>query len=417
MRLGLIFRLFQGAAAIQRKRMFLTVMAIAWGTVAIVLLLAVGEGLKRSMTRGTRGLGEGIAVIWPGETSKDYAGFPAGRPVRLRAEDAAFLVESIPEIGFASGEMNRWGTRFSFGGKDLNKKVTGVQPGFGEMRYMIPQEGGRFLDRLDHEQKRRVIFLGDGVKEDFFGDEPAVGKTILVAGVPFKVIGVMVHKQQMSMYGGPDANQGFIPLSTFETMFSQPFLNELVYKPARPGLMEVAERRVAEILGGKYRFDPEDERALPTWNTQRSQAGQAKMNLGIEIFLGMIGGLTLLIGGVGVANIMFATVKQRSREIGIQMAVGARRAWILGPLVLESSALTALGGVVGLGIGMVLVKVLGYFQSRSDSMAFRMMGEPTFSLPLVLVTIAILGVIGFFSGYFPARRATAIQPAAVLRDE
>ncbi len=417
MRLGLIFRLFRNSAKIQRKRIVLTVIAIAWGTVSIVMLLAFGEGLKRSLHRSSRGTGEGLLIIWPGETSIAYAGFPAGRDIDLLPEDVDLLVRSIPEIGSASGEMTRWGTLIRYSDKDLIKKITGVHPSFGDMRHQYANAGGRFLNRLDYEKKRRVIFLGDELKQDLFGDAPAIGETVLVQNVPFTVVGDMIHKMQTGMYGGPDAGQGVVPISTFEALYGRRFLSNMVLKPARPELMEVMKRRTFEVLGSKYRFDPEDERALQTWDTQASQEIQGKMMLGIEIFLGIIGALTLIIGGVGVANIMYAVVQQRTAEIGVQMALGARRSWVLGPLVLEALSMTFAGGFFGLLIGAGLVEVLGYFQSQATGSAMAFMGRPTFSLPLVLITIAILGAIGFFSGYFPARRATAIQPAAVLRYE
>ena len=417
MKLGLIFRLFRGAAKIQRKRMVLTVAAIAWGTVAIVMLLAFGEGLKRSLAKSTRGTGVALLIVWPGETSIAHAGFPAGREIRLLPEDVELLRGNVEEIGSASGEMNRWGTLVSYGETDLTKKIAGVHPEFGEMRNQIAEEGGRFLNRLDYEHKRRVVFLGDALKRDLFGDEDAVGETMLIQNVPFTVVGVMIHKMQSGMYGGPDEGQGGIPLSTFEAIFGRRYLSNMVLQPVRSELMPTMERRMYEVLGGKYRFDPEDSRALQSWNTLNNQETTDDMMLGIEIFLGMIGALTLLIGGVGVANIMYAVVQQRTTEIGIQMALGARRAWILGPLVLEALSLTCFGGLIGLGVGGALVGVLGHFQSQATDGALAFMGRPTFSLPLVLITIGILGAIGFFSGYFPARRATAIQPAAVLRNE
>lgn len=417
MRLGLIFRLFRSAARLEKKRMILTLAAIAWGTVAIVVLLAAGEGLRRSMARGTRGMGEGIAIAWLGETSKPFAGFPAGREIRLVAEDVDLLVANVPEIAGASGEMSRWGTLVSYGGKVLNRKITGVHPAFGAIRYQYSQEGGRFLNRLDFDDKRRVVFLGHRLADELFGDGPAVGETVLLQNVPFTVVGVLIPKQQNNMYGGPDASQGVIPLSTFQATFGRRSLGNLVYKPVRPELMDLCDRRLREVLGAKYRFDPTDERVFPTWNTQNMQRSNDDMMLGIEIFLGVVGALTLLIGGVGVANIMYAAVKQRTPEIGILMALGARRGWVVGPLVLEALTLTLLGGLLGLVAGIALVDVLAWLQSNSTVGALVRMGEPTFSPPLVLLTIALLGVLGFLSGYFPARRATLIQPASVLRDE
>jgi putative ABC transport system permease protein len=135
------------------------------------------------------------------------------------------------------------------------------------------------------------------------------------------------------------------------------------------------------------------------------------------MFLGVIGGLTLLIGGVGVANIMYAVVKHRTKEIGVQMALGARRSYVLGPLVLESLALTAFGGAIGVGVGYGLVRLLAFLQTKANSDALEFMGAPTFSPAIAATTVLLLGTIGFLAGYFPSRRAVAIQPAEALRYE
>lgn len=417
MRLGLILRLFRSAAQVRRKRMVLTVTAIAWGTISIVLLLSFGEGLKRALTAGSRGLGEAIAICWPGETQKDFAGFPAGRPIRLLPDDADLLMRNIPEMEAAAGEMQTWSAQLSYGRKNLNKRVVGVHPQWGAMRNQVPEPGGRFLDRLDQEQKRRVAFLGHGIKRDLFGDEPAVGKVFTINGVPFTVIGVMREKIQMGTYGGPDENNTVIPISTFEALLGRRHVSVMVFQPTRPELMERAKKRFYEVLGAKYRFDPADERAIGIWDTAESQRNMANMSIGIEMFLGIIGALTLLIGGVGVANVMYAAVTHRTREIGVLMALGARRSYVMGPLVLESLALTLLGGVIGIGAGAAIVQALAYLQRHSGSEALEFLGTPTFSLPIAATTVLLLGSIGFVAGYFPSRRAVSIQPAEVLRHE
>lgn len=417
MRLGLILRLFRSAAHVQRKRMVLTVTAIAWGTISIVLLLSFGEGLKRALTAGSSGLGEAIAICWPGETQKDFAGFPAGREIRLLPDDAELLTRNIPEMEAASGEMQTWGAQLSYGRQNLNKRVVGVHPQWGAMRNQTPEPGGRFLNRLDQRLKRRVAFLGNDIKQDLFGDEPAVGKTFTINGVPFTVIGVMREKIQMGTYGGPDKDNTVIPISTYEALLGRRHVSVMVFKPKRPELMERAKKRFYEVLGAKYRFDPTDERAIGIWDTAESQRMTANMTIGIEIFLGIIGGLTLLIGGVGVANIMYAAITHRTREIGVLMAIGARRSYVMGPLVLESLTLTFLGGVIGVGVAATIVQALAYLQRHAQNEAMEFLGTPTFSLPVALTTVLLLGSIGFIAGYFPSRRAVSIQPAEVLRHE
>lgn len=417
LRAGLIWKLFRRAAQIQRKRMIMTVAAIAWGTLSIVLLLSFGEGLKRNFNKGSKGLGEGIVVVWPGTTSKAFEGFPQGRSLTFTEEDVDLLRASIPEIRLASAEMRRWGNNVVFGRNSLSKPVAGVEPDYGEMRNQIPQAGGRFFNALDETEKRRVAFLGNRAKDELFGEQDAVGKTILINQTPFTVVGVMVKKIQMGTYSGPDENNVLIPLSTFRALYGRRTLSDFVVLGADPAQNEYLKRRLYEVLGGKLRFDPTDERALSMWDTVESQRMTANISIGIEIFLGVIGGLTLLIGGVGVANIMFAVVKHRTREIGVQMALGARRSYVLGPLVLESLSLTALGGLIGVVCGVAIVQLLAFVQSKSNSDALQFLGAPTFSLGVATTTVLLLGTIGFLAGYFPSRRAVTIQPADALRYE
>jgi putative ABC transport system permease protein len=413
----LIARLFRRSVRIQRKRMTLTIMAVAWGTIAIVLLLSFGEGLKRSMDTGRKGLGSGILVLWPGQTEKAYAGFPQGRSLHFLPEDPRLLEKSIPEIEAISGEMIRWGTQLVVGRTVLNKKLTGVEPIFGDLRAHVPEPGGRFLNELDQRQKRRVIFLGTELKKDLFGEEPAEGKRVLVNGAPFTVVGVMREKRQMGMYGGPDEDHAAIPLSTFQALFGDPYLDDMVVKPRDPNRAEHVKRRINEVLGAKYRFDPEDSRAVRVWDTIENARTFLKVMFGIEIFLGIIGGLTLLIGGIGVANIMYAVVKQRTQAIGVQMALGAFRSDVMGPIVLEAVVITCVGGAVGIAAGWGIVQGLGFVQGHVESPAMEFIGRPTFSLPIAGVTVLILGMTGLLAGYFPSRRAASVQPAEALRHE
>lgn len=417
LRAGLIWKLFRRAAHIQRKRMIMTVAAIAWGTLSIVLLLSFGEGLKRNFNRGSKGLGEGIIVVWPGTTSKAFAGFPQGRSLVFTEEDVDLLRASIPEIRLASAEMRRWGNNVVFERTSLSKPVAGVEPDYGEMRNQIAEAGGRFLNERDEAEKRRVAFLGNRAKDELFGAKDPIGSTILINQTPFTVVGVMRKKIQMGTYSGPDDNNVLIPLSTFRALYGRRTLSDFVVLGADPAQNEYLKRRLYEVLGAKLRFDAGDERALAMWDTVESQRMTANISIGIEIFLGVIGGLTLLIGGVGVANIMFAVVKHRTREIGVQMALGARRSYVLGPLVLESLSLTALGGVIGIAFGVAIVQLLAFVQSKSNSDALQFLGAPTFSFSVATTTVLLLGSIGFLAGYFPSRRAVTIQPADALRYE
>jgi putative ABC transport system permease protein len=412
---ALVWRLFKADAEHQRKRIALTVLAIAWGTLSIVMLLSFGEGLKRAFHRSKRGLGENIAILWPGATTRAYAGLPSGRPIRFRDEDAELLRERIPEIeGLSREYAKRIGV--SNGTKTVNARVRGVDPSFGPIRHLFPQPGGRFIDELDLRHKRRVIFLGDELATDLFGDAPdPVGRTLQINQSEFLVIGVMQAKTMMGMYSGPDKGQAAIPASTFLGMFTDARVETFVYKPRGPEAADQAKAEVYRILGDKYRFDPEDRRALSIWDTREDQRIVDNIGIGIQMFLGFIGALTLFVGGMGVANIMYAVVKERTREIGVKMALGAKLRQVMTPVVMEALLMTFIGGVAGTGVSLLLMAGIAALPLKGE--AFDFLGRPTFSPGVAAATASILGAIGTLAGYFPARRAAGVNPAVSLRYE
>jgi len=414
--LRVVWRLFVSSARLQRKRAALTIAAIAWGTVSLLLLLSFGEGLKRQLSKGSAGMGTGIAVIFPGETTKAWQGMAPGRPVRPVVDDIALLRERVPGLEGVLGELRRWGASVTYGRKTVNARVTGTNPNYGDLRNHIARPGGRFINDTDERERRRVIFLGDEIARDLFGEEAPEGRTILVAGSPYTVIGVMQKKLQMGTYGGPDAEGTIIPITTFKAQFGRDRLTNLVIRPEDPARMKSALRSVREVLASKYQFDPADEPALGVWDTVETSVIMRNILIGIQMFLGIIGGLTLLIGGVGVANIMYATVKERTREIGVKMALGARPGWVTGPLVLEGLLYTVTGGLVGLTIAVILIVLLGLIPTEGNE-ALEFLGKPTLSPLVGIASAAVLGIIGLLAAYFPARRAAAVDPAETLRYE
>jgi putative ABC transport system permease protein len=276
--------------------------------------------------------------------------------------------------------------------------------------------GGRFLDIRDEEEKRRVIFLGNELAQDIFKKEDPVGKTLLVNNSPFTVIGVMQKKTQTSSYGNPDRMHAVIPITTYKALFGKDKLWVLVLHTRLPGEMENALARANEVMGAKYGYDPSDTHVWGIWNTVKGQEMEEKIFLGMELFFGIVGALTLIIGAVGVANIMYAVVKERTREIGVKMALGARRKWITGPFILEGLSYTLIGGLSGAVIAILIVTGLGLIPPDTAEV-IEFMGKPTLSWPIGLATVLILGTAGLLAGYFPARRAASIDPASTLRYE
>src|SRR5262245_61542358 len=296
--LSVILQLFLTSARLQKKRASLTIASLAWGTVTIQLLLAFGEGLKRQMMSNDQAMGNNLAIMWAGETSKPYKGLPEGRPVRPKMEDIDYARERLPELDAIWGEYTSWRTALTYGRKTVNARVIGTRWDYGDARKHFPKGRGRFLDPRDEEEKRRVVFLGDELAKDIFGREDPLGKSVLINNWPFTVVGVMQRKRQSSTYGGPDKNHAVIPQSTFKAILGDNF-NVLVFRVKKTDDMPAALRHFNEVMGPRLGYDPEDPRVWGIWDTVKSQRTQGKILIGLEIFFGVIGALTLIIGGVG----------------------------------------------------------------------------------------------------------------------
>jgi putative ABC transport system permease protein len=413
---GVVFNLFLASSRLQKKRAVLTIASIAWGSVALLLLLAFGQGLREQLSVANRGMGTSIAVIWASETTKVWQGLPAGRSLHFLPEDVPLVKARVPLLNGAIGEFVTWGVNFSYGKKTVNAQLIGTDAAYGDLRNHVPIPGGRFLSEEDVALRRRVVFLGGELSHDLFGDTDPIGKTMLVNSMPYTVIGVLEKRLQMGTYGGPDKNHAVIPISTFEAQIGKKYLGNLVVRATDPAMMKTAIEEIRKVFAAKYGFDPEDDRALRTWDTVAGQKVMTNILYGIQIFLGVIGGLTLMIGGVGVANIMYATVKERTREFGVKMALGARPGWITGPLVLEGLAYTIFGGLLGLLFAMVIIIGLGFVPVDGNE-ALQFLGKPTLSPAVGAISAGILGLIGLVAAYFPARRAASIDPAQTLRYE
>ncbi len=414
--LGVVFHLFLASSRLQKKRAVLTIASIAWGSVSLLLLLAFGQGLRDQLTVANHGMGSGIAVLWASETTKTWQGLPAGRSLHFVPEDSALLRERVPLLDGSVGEFVTWGTNYTYGKKTVNAQLIGTEVAYGDLRNHVPKPGGRFLNDQDIELRRRVVFLGGELAHDVFDDVDPVGMQLLINSMPYTVIGVLEKRLQMGTYGGPDKNHAVIPITTFQAQIGRKYLGNIVIRAADPKTMTTALEEVRQIFAAKYGFDPDDDRAIRDWDTVEGQKIMQNITLGIQGFLGIIGGLTLMIGGVGVANIMYATVKERTREIGVKMALGARPAWITGPLVLEGLAYTVFGGLLGLLFSMAIIIALGFVPTDGNE-ALQFLGKPTLSPAVGAISAAILGAIGLLAAYFPARRAASIDPAQTLRYE
>jgi putative ABC transport system permease protein len=409
MRLGALLRDLVWDLGHQRLRTSLTVLGIAWGTVSVVVLLAFGVGLERQTIKRFHGLGDRIVLLFGGRTTKPWEGFADGRRVRLREEDVGVLQKQIPDIVQISPEYSARNLPVHVGRHSANPNITGVYPVYSHLRNVIPAPGGRFIDELDEAQRRRVAVLGNELDSLLFGDEPAVGRQVYVGDTPFRVIGVMMPKQQNSSYNQRDKDRIFIPASTHRAVIGNQHISNVVYRTRDPRLTKGVQKRVYEILGRKYKFDPTDKDALQIWDTSYWETQFSYLFLGFNMFFAIVGCFTLSVGGVGVANIMYIVVRERTREIGIRRSVGARSRDILGAFFAETFAIVGLGALAGLALSVGIVKLLGLVPMQE------FVGTPVISTPVLAITVTLLGLIGFAAGFFPARRAAALDPVECLR--
>jgi putative ABC transport system permease protein len=391
----------------QKLRTILTLLGITWGTVAVSLLVAFGEGLQKQVVKSAHGLGENIVIAWPSRTSLPYEGLGKGRRIRVSEADIEVLRRDIPEATFA-GEYEAENKAFRRERVRLTPDISANNPIFAVMRNIVPAAGGRYVNDLDMDRRRRVVFLGDKLKTDLFGEEDAVGKTIMLDNVPFLVVGVMEKKSQDSSYSGRDERKAFIPDTTHRALFNERYVNNIIFQAKDPALVPSVTRKVYQTLSRRLKFDPNDKEAIGMWDTTEMTKFFTTFFLTFRLFLGIIGSFTLIVGGIGVSNIMYVVVEERTREIGIKLAVGAKPAFIQRQFLAETLTLTAVGGVLGF---LITVGVVAAVPVSLEEFV----GRPELS-PLVLVTTTtLLGLIGALAGYFPARRASLLDPVHALK--
>ena len=393
----------------QKLRVFLTTFGIVWGTVALIVLVAFGMGFQKQTAANMHGLGESISIVWASRTTKAYQGFGTGRQLSFIEEDITLISSQVPEIESISPEYIRGDVPMRVGENILSPGITGVVPVYSSMRNINPEAGGRFVNDNDVAQRRRVVVLGNKVKDFLFGQTDAIGRTVLVGSTPFTVIGVMTKKTQPSSYNTRDQDRVFIPSATFAALFGATQLSNIIFKPKDLMQSEAAGTRVRETMAAKYKFDPADKDALFIWDTAEFDKFSGNLFLALTIFLGVIGGFTLGVGGIGVANIMFVVVQERIKEIGIKRAVGATRSAIMTQFFLETFFIMAIGSSLGFLLSFGIINILQMMPIKEY------VGVPEFSLQVALIAMGVLTSIGLAAGLLPARRAANLDVIECLR--
>jgi len=394
--------------ASQKLRTFLTVFGMVWGTIAISLLLAFGDSFHHQMLVNAAGLGRGVVIAWPMRTGMSYEGLGEGRRISLSERDMDLVRRRARLIGAISGEFAD-ALNVRYGSKNLKVSVKGVEPPFGEMRNIISTAEGRWLNPIDEEKRRRVVFLGNKLADDIFDDANPIGQTVEIAGSPFLVIGVMQEKIQESNYSGPDENRAFIPSSTSRALTGRRFVDNFVFTAKTVTQTAGAVKEMRGILAARHRFHPDDAEAVQVWDTTEGARFLDTFMFAFRLFLGIVGSLTIVVGGIGVSNIMNVVVEERTREIGIKMAIGAKPRFVMTQFLLETLAISSIGGAIGLALSAGICAMF----TQAGLKDF--VGDPALTPAIGALTATLLTVIALISGYFPARTASRLDPVVAMK--
>jgi len=391
-------------------RSALTMLGIVIGVAAVIAMVAVGSGARDQVLRQIASLGTNLVLVGQGSIQRGGVRLGAGTAASMTEDDAVAIVREIPEARVVAPYV-RWGLQVVAGNQNWQTTLYGITPDFIEARdWDIP--AGRTLSDEDVAQANKVILLGQTVVNSLFGGGDPVGETVRIGATPFTVIGVLGAKGQNTS-GQDQDDVVFVPLSTAKRNIpkmakSNPrFVHAMVIKMAEGADMEEAQRQLKDLLRQRHRLAAGQEDDFWMRNLSEVAATRDASARALSFLLAAVAAVSLLVGGIGIMNIMLVSVTERTREIGLRLAVGARRRDILMQFLIESTTLSVIGAAVGVLVGVAAAILVA-----------RLAGWPTLIEPeSIVLAVGVSGVVGVFFGLYPARRASTLNPIEALRHE
>jgi putative ABC transport system permease protein len=397
-----------------RRRTALTMLGMAWGIATVVMLLSYGDGFGNAITNIMANFGTKLMIVVPGRSTMQAGGQKAGVQLHLTLDDVEVLSTNIPQITHITPSCNKTAT-VQYDTRSYSMTVNGEYPNTLLIRALSMMQG-RFYNPEDQIQRARVAVIGSDTKDKLFSGRSALGEYIRVDGVSFEVVGVLAPKMQP---GDDNINRVvYIPFSTMSDLKDTHYLDTIWFDYETNDYQRI-EQSVRYIMAQQHRFNPADRRALLVFNLMEQVKHFETVAIGLKILLGFIGTLTLGIGGVGLMNIMLVSVTQRTREIGIEKALGARRRHIFFQFLAEALTITFLGGVLGIILAYIVSLAVGRLTLYSAMAKHAEGGDIRLVInPITLiVAILILTAVGLVSGMVPAIRASRLDPIEALRYE